>query len=143
MKATGCLILKCKDLFKFEVQKCFWFQFQNFVSQYHVFNPSELNYYLHMKWALVWLMWKYPAVQTIKLVQLYKQHKSAAAGCCNWIGWDRIDPALDIGWGKIDPAPAIGCDRIEPVPAYPVAAICNVYLVHTYKRGTIPQKLHL
>ena len=55
---------------------------------------------------------------------------SAAAGCCSWIGWCRITPALAIGWCRITPALAIGWCRFKPTPTNPVAAICNVYLVH-------------
>ena len=111
-----------------------------------------------MKWALVWLIWIYPRsnkqtldgsgltlpslskclaaagscwlgglgltwTQPIRLLQ------TAAAGCCSRIGWVRIDPASAIGWVKVD---------LDP--ANPVAAICNVYLVHLYKKGNISQK---
>ena len=55
----------------------------------------------------------------LNLSQPIQWLQSAAACCCNRIGWDGTEPAPTIGW-----------DRFEPVPAYQVAASCNVYLVH-------------
>ena len=63
-----------------------------------------------------------PAVQTTKLLggvgltlpQPIQLLLSAAAGCCSWIGWFRITPALTIGW----------C-RFKPTPTNPVAAIAK------------------
>ena len=33
--------------------------------------------------------------------------QTAAAGCCNRIGWVRIDPASAIGWVRVDLDPAM------------------------------------
>ena len=88
-----------------------------------------------MKWALVWLIWIYP-----------RSNKQSLQVAADWVGQDWTCPNQSsscnqqlqlqpcncnwIGWDRIEPAPAIGWDRFEPVPAYQVAAICNVYLVH-------------